>query len=163
MLQRNSNVQYIQKPDYRKTIQHQKQHHMQDEKSGLSYIMQKVRSAVYQRDGECPAPQDGWIPLRHRDEEDGKASHGPLLPTGPHHGGSRSEGDREDSQEQQTVEKGKRMLLDLHFQNTVSTQTESGWMTSQCTPPWGTPSWHTPLLRRPVPLTLPNLVCQFCI
>ena len=39
---------------------------------------------------------------------------------------SGSDGDREDSQEQQTVEKGKRKLLDLHPQNTVSTLTQSG-------------------------------------
>ena len=73
---------------------------MQDKKPGLSHIMQEVQSIVCRRDEKCPARQDEWTPLRHQDEEDGKASHGPLLPGGPHHGRSGSEGDREDSQEQ---------------------------------------------------------------
>ena len=95
-------------------------------KSGLSYNMEEVCSAVCWRDGECPARQDEWTPLRHQDEEDGKASCGPLLPTRPHRGRSGNDGDREDSQEQQTVEKGKRKLLDLYPQNAVSTLTQSG-------------------------------------
>ena len=55
-----------------------------------------------------------------------KKSYSPLLPTGPHCGGPVSEADREDPQEQHTVVKRKRELLDLHTHNAVSTRAESG-------------------------------------
>ena len=90
----------------------------------LCYDVQEVAVCSMSERQRSPARQDEWTLLRHQDEEDGKASCGPLLPTGPHHGRSGSDGDREDSQEQQTVEKRKRKLLDLHPQNAV----DSIWM-----------------------------------
>ena len=60
---------------------------MQDEKSGLSHIMQEVWPIVYQRDGEHAAHQNEWTQLQHKNKEARKTSCSPLLPTGPHHEG----------------------------------------------------------------------------
>ena len=52
---------------------------------------------------------------RHRSDIRIKKTEKPVatLPTGPHCGGPTSEGDQENPQEQHTVEKRKRELLDL--------------------------------------------------
>ena len=67
--------------------------------------MQEVQPTVCRRNRERPPCQDERTPLWHKNKENRKTSCSPLLPTGPHCGGLASEGDREDPQEQHTMEK----------------------------------------------------------
>ena len=54
-------------PDNWPTIQHQTQHHMQNEKSGLLNTMQWT--TVCWRNKECLAHQIEWTPLQNQDQE----------------------------------------------------------------------------------------------
>ena len=82
--------------------------------------MQEVWPTVCRRNGERPPHQDERTRLQHKKKENRKRSCSPLLPTGPDRGGPASEGDREDPQEQHTVEKRERESFQIFTFRTLS-------------------------------------------